>query len=200
MTFQSDGFQELIGSLDEFAQHLKKAQSCSYHWRWAIEALHSALQNAMVLALAGTWDVRTLKPHHAKKLIAKQHIEFDANLRATAQLDSFPGLYGKIQDPEMMGQYTHSRRLEPSPSMDEAVSWLNVTRYELKHFRVQTVLFDAAIWPKFCIECLAVIRFLVHDSNNIFWFRRSTQIRAARALVAAENATERIRGVYESEI
>lgn len=198
-SFRSDVDTELIESLEEAVLHLSRVDEAPYQWRWIVEAMHSAVQNAMVSALAGTWDVRTLRKREAKKLVQEQHTELTelgVRLRATAKLDDFLNLYSKIKNPSVMGQFTHSKPYKATNSVDESISWLRDTRNLLKHFRVQTVEFDVSHWPEHCLNCLMVVRFLVEKSNNIVWHSPSKELLASSALTSAELALEAVRVQY----
>lgn len=197
LLFETDQYDEAIESLLEFTRHVQDVYAQPSKWRWAIRALHSAVQAFMVLALQGTWDVKTLRPRQAQKVLKTEHCVPDLVLEAEAQLDDFPNLYTKIKDPEMMREYSHSRAFEPENEVDDAIEWLNKTRNQLQHFRSMCWSIYTYDFPSKCQACLSVIAFLHFECNNITWFPRSNAGRAQRAIKEANQAVDNLRKRYQ---
>ena len=57
----TDEFLETVSALEAAANELERARTDPYRWKWAILALHSALQGMMVIALQDSQDSK-LKP------------------------------------------------------------------------------------------------------------------------------------------
>jgi hypothetical protein len=213
----TDAEHEAVGALEATAQFLEAVESDPSMWKWAIIALHNAVQGFMVLALQGTWNVTVLRREQRKRKLEAQRDYYRAQnagdeaaaevaneimLFGDAELASFEDLYGRIKSPDFgMIQFMNSRYYEPRPTDDRCMECLNDVRNEFAHFVPSRRRYLLTRFPAITETGLHVISFLLHQSNNIRWFqgsdRDSLRPRVDRALGRANEALARISADYE---
>jgi hypothetical protein len=209
--------KEAVDALEMTARFLKEVETNPDRWKWAIIALHNAVQAFMVLALKGTWSVTVEhRDQRTKKLKAQQ--EFyrateagDKEAAAAANevmvfgegdLAAFIRLYDRTKDPKgIMRQYTNSKVFVPRAKDDMCMECLNNTRNEFMHFMPMTRGFLLTQFPAITDTGLHVIAFLVNESNNVTWHRGidedDFEPRVHAALERAYAALARIQADYE---
>ena len=207
---------EAVGALEATTHFLLAVESDPSMWKWAIIALHNAVQGFMVLALQGTWNVTVQRREQRdRKLKARREYyrarevgdEQAANefneimLFGEADLAPFAELYGRIKTPDHgMIQFMDSRYFEPRPTDDQCIECLNDLRNEFIHFVPSRRRFLLARFPAITQAGLHVITFLLHDSRNIRWFhgsdRENLKPRVELALRTATEALARIAASY----
>jgi len=107
---QTDESEEAVSSLEMFGDTVAYLDADIYRWKWAILALHSAVQGFMVLALRGSnsFDVLSREAAKAWTEAAKRGVP-----RPGERLDSYGGLYRKVKSNRMLRYYEISKKFEP---------------------------------------------------------------------------------------
>jgi hypothetical protein len=112
---------EAVCAIEKCGESLARVEIDIYQWKWAILAMHIALQTTMVLALQGTWPIMVLKKE-IREPVLRAHAgvgEFSAPDRtgqpAAYELDYFLELYDRVKKQAFMGQYMHSQAFRPGP-------------------------------------------------------------------------------------
>jgi hypothetical protein len=181
-------------------------------WKWAILALHNAVQGFMVLALTGSTNWGALRDEDVS---AKVQAEF-AYRNATAANDSagarqvnqtmlsgparlapFLTLYNRIKSSDWwMLKYTNSRSYVPRPTDDVCMSNLDSVRNEFAHFVPMTRGFLLTQFPAMTETGLHVIDFLARESGNIQWLPEADERRFEAAYDRALSALGKIQLDY----
>jgi hypothetical protein len=207
-----DSQRDAVEALEHTAFFLEKARTDIDWWKWAIVALHNAVQGFMVLALQGSWNVTVLRrDQRERKLRAYQehlqaldagdkeaaHAANQVMLFGDAELAPFEELYGRIKSNDQgMLQFMDSRCYEPRPTDDQCMECLDDLRNELLHFVPSGRHFLLTRFPAVTETGLHIISFLVNESNNIRWFEPGRhgrlKVRVERALTESEKTLSRI--------
>lgn len=212
-----DERSDAVGALEMTVLCLEAAETDPQRmWKWAVIALHNAVQAFMVLALKSTWNVRVLQRDQRKKKVeaerayrraieagndADAEAAFAIMIAPDGDLAAFIHLYQRIKDPKgAMRQFTHSRHFEPRPSDDQCMECLNNIRNELMHFVPNSWHFLLKQFPAITKTGLHVIGFLLNKSNNITWYPglddQDLEVRAAAALARGNEAAARLSAAY----
>jgi hypothetical protein len=209
--------KEAVDAIEMTARFLEEVEANPDRWKWAIIALHNAVQAFMVLALKGTWSVTVLnRAQQTRKLRAQRELyraleagDDAAAARANevmlfgdSDLAAFIELYDRIKDPDgIMLQYVHSEVFVPRAKDDRCIRDLVRTRDEFSNFVPMTRGFLLTQFPAITETGLHVISFLVNESNNITWFpgidEDDYEPRVHDALERAKTALIRIQEAYK---
>ncbi len=212
----TDTEHEAVRALEATAQFLEEAESDPTKWKWAIIALHNAVQGFMVLALQGTWNVTVLRrEQRERKLKAQQDYyrarkagdEAAANaaneimLFGEAELAPFEHLYARIKSPDYgMRQFMESQHFTARPGDDQCIECLNDLRNEFIHFVPSRRRMLLTRFPAVTEAGLYLISFLLRDSKNIHWFhgrdRQNLKPRAENAIDRCMASLTRINKEY----
>jgi hypothetical protein len=215
--FSTDERKEAVDAIEMTARFLEEVESNPHRWKWAIIALHNAVQAFMVLALQGTWSVTVLnRTERTRKLLAQREFyraieagDEEAAAKANqvmlfgdGDLATFIQLYGRIKDPDgIMEQYVNSVVFVPRAKDDKCMECLAKTRNEFSHFTPKMRRFLLTRFPAMTETGLHVISFLVNESNNIRWFHGidedDYEQRVQHALQRATAALLRIQAAYK---
>ena len=193
----TDEFLETVLALEDTADELERAKSDRYRWKKAIQALHSAVQGMMVLALQGSNKLRILKREDAERWL--DAYENDASLPADLQMDKFLELYKKIKSDTMLF-YMDSKKFTPQGTQGRSVKQLNRLRNQFIHFTPCTFILALNGLPEMTLDCLNIAWFLAWNSNNVAWDVKDNgdelKQRAERALRAAAQAAQEMKEAY----
>lgn len=163
---RTDEKQELISSVRMVHKMLNSTSDDLEYWKWVLIALHNAMQGAMVLSLRGGNNLRVMPD----KLAAKWLEAYEKGKQMPPEkLDSFPGLYKKVKDNEVMGLFIHSRALPQDPELDRSIEVLLVLRNQFIHFTPQGWSIELSGMPSICVKILEAILFLCWNSGNVIW-------------------------------
>jgi hypothetical protein len=118
--FRTDEAEETLSALEIVADALLRVRSNLYQWKWAILALHGAVQGFMVLALRGSNGLHALRDEDAQRwLEAHDRGEpYPTNLK----LDDFLSLYDKIKGERMLFFVEAGASLRPGPKVGASTS------------------------------------------------------------------------------
>jgi hypothetical protein len=198
-----DDLGAAVDALEVGVNFMEQAQTNAQRLRWAIIAIHQALQGFMVTALRGTEGSRPLAQNSAKRLLRelRDYVARRGPFPSQARrLDDFLNLYLKVKDPSAagMGQLVTSRAFGAEPEDDRATKELNDLRNIFVHLTPGTwILYPAdAIAP--LRSALKVISFLAFESQNILWTAHAEDMQAqTRQLVArGSQSLDRLSAVY----
>lgn len=176
---RTDPAEEAISGLEMFAESLGSVASDPYRWKWAILALHGAVQGFMILGLRGSNNLDVLSPA-AVKIWAQAVQAGNRPPSDKERLDSLLGLYAKVKSQRML-KYTTSKRFEPRGTNEASIKMLNSLRNDFIHFVPKRWSFEVSGLPMICSDCLDLIEFLGWECGNVTWTERSLEARARRA-------------------
>ena len=198
-----DDLGAAVDALEVGVNFMEQPEANAQRLRWAIIAVHQALQCFMVTALKGTEGSRPLAQKSAKRLV-RQLLAYAARRgRFPSQpqrLDSFSDLYAKVKDasPTGMGQLVISKPFRAEPEDDRAIEKLNELRNGFVHCTPGTSILDpaAAIAP--LRSALKVISFLAFESQNILWSACPEEMEAQTEQLVARGgrSLDRLSAVY----
>ncbi|MGA3058424.1 MAG: hypothetical protein ABSE70_10390 [Candidatus Limnocylindrales bacterium] len=180
---RTDAQEEAVSALEMFSDSLGAIATNRYRWKWAVLALHAAVQGFMVLGLRGSNDFDVLSPAAAKDWLAAVEAgdppPFDQK-----RLDTFLGLYRKVKSDRML-RYVNSKQFHPGKTHDRSLAILNELRNEFTHFLPKHWSLEVSGLPAICGDCLDLIEFLGWDSGNVMWIGDDVEVRTRRALAEA---------------
>ena len=180
---RTDTQEEAISALQMAASSLEAIAIDCYRWKWAVLALHAAVQGFMVLGLRGSNDFEVLSSAAAKDWLAAVEAG-DPPPLDQKRLDSFLGLYRKVKSDRML-RYVNSKQFRPGKTHDRSLAMLNELRNEFTHFLPKHWSLEVSGLPSICGDCLDLIEFLGWDSGNVMWIDEGSETRAHRALAEA---------------
>jgi hypothetical protein len=194
---RTNSFLETVSALETFTDELRLVGQDAYRWKWAILALHGALQGMMVLALQGSHGLHVLKEEDATRwLEAHAH---GGPYPTDLKLDDFLGLYDKIKGDQML-MYSHSCKFRPQGTQGASIKQLNRLRNEFVHFTPRVWALELTGLPAICNDCLDIADFLARQSNNVTWPDAELAARATTAFEAARTLLVNLARRYESEV
>jgi len=156
----------------------------------------------MVCALAGSDGTRPL--NHKRKDILCYIQELHAYSttgkypqRPPNALDTFPSLYEKVKDPDMMRQYVDSRPFKSPAQCDEFdthIHDLNEYRNKFQHFTPNILwVVEPACFVEPAKAALWLIHFLAFECGNILWLAYP----ASQSVKAGSLLKEGLRAIQE---
>ncbi len=193
----TDSYVEAVSALEVLAEVLCRVSADAYRWKWAVIALHSAVQGMMVLALQGSHGLHALKEQDAARWLEAHQKggPYPEDLR----LDGFLDLYKKIKS-DVMLIYAHSRKFTPQGGQGESLRKLNELRNQFIHFTPQVFALDLSGLPSLCLDCMDIAQFLGWESGNVIWADQRLQERGKDAFEAARKALVSLKQQYEEEV
>ena len=193
----TDEFGETVSALEAAADELERARTDPHRWKWAILALHCAVQGMMALALRGSNNLRILKPEDAKRFL--DAVESGEPYPSDLKMDDFLSLYKKIKSDTMLF-YMDSKKFAPQGTQGRSVKRLNRLRNQFIHFTPCTFILALNGLPEMTIDCLNIAWFLAWDSNNVGWDVKDDgdelKQRAEKAFRAAAQAAQEMKEAY----
>jgi hypothetical protein len=216
----TDTEHEAIGSLEALADFLEDVETDPDHWKWAIIALHNAVQGFMVLALNGSQSWGALRDEDIA-LKCKAEVDFwkakaagdDVAAEAAnnimlwnppkkpAKLAQFLDLYKRIKRQEWPMDQGMSSKVYPKRKTDDrCMQDLNRVRNEYAHFIPGGRNYLLSQFPAMTATGLHIISYLVNDSGNIYFHRvrkgNASEVRFDKAMTQAKEALARISAEY----
>jgi hypothetical protein len=190
---RTDERQEFISSMRMVHKCLISVEDDIEQWKWAVIALHNAVQGAMVQALRAGNDFRIMPEKLAQKCY-QAHREDKSWPKV--KMDSFPNLYKKVQSQEMMLFYTHSKILPSDPDRDYCVNKLLELRNSFIHFMPQGWSIEVSGLPHICISLIEMIKFLCWESGNVIWYEESESTTASELVSESLGAAHQLSKSY----
>jgi hypothetical protein len=148
-----DRQDDALIALELFCDSIEKAPRDLRCWKYAILAMHSALQGFICISISNGNSLLTLKKHHMKKWL--EAYEKDEDYPET-QLDYFMDLFDK-------------RFSSNSGVIRDSINWLNNTRNMFIHFNADrfSVCHRSA---HHCVsEALKAIKLTPSMANGVFF-------------------------------
>lgn len=164
--YRTDEETEAADALQIAARFAEETLSDIRMWRWALIALHSAVQGFMALSLRHGNGLAALTEESAAAWLAAY--EANASSYPEEKLDSYLGLYKKIKSTSY-GTIGGNRRFVPRGSQGWSIRRLNRIRNEFIHFTPKGWSLQLAGLPQICLDALAVVAFLGWETSNIHW-------------------------------
>lgn len=161
---RTDELKEAVFALKEYRIRARRARMDNYEWKWALLAIHNAMQGFMVCALRGTSGLNVLKKEIAREWIRAHRAGEEL---PQEEMDYFLALYKKIKS-KMMLQFEESSAFAPSGTQTSSVKKLNRWRNKFIHYLPCHWSIDVRDLPALCGDVLDVIYFLNNSINIDF--------------------------------
>lgn len=190
---RTDERQEFISSVRMVTTSMAAARHEFEHWKWAVIALHNAMQGAMVMALRGTNNFRVMPEKLAEKCIEAHR---EGKPWPKEKLDTFPNLYTKVRSDEAMSFYVHSRALPQDADLDKNIELVLQLRNQFIHFTPQGWSLEISGMPGICESILSAISFLCWESGNIIWYSRESAEQARQEIERAIELSKELNREY----
>lgn len=192
-----DAYQdtEISKSLEKVAEELARAPDDPYSWKWALIALHNAMQATIVRAIAGGDGSGALDKKSQQKLAA----EFRARIEGNASIPDagWPRLAG------FMELYERCKERRPhaarAPELEADVGRLDWIRGELIHYKPSNHLtLLLAEWPQRTLRCLDFIESLMpgRPTGGAQWLYEHDGELAERSLGRARERAKQLDARY----
>ena len=136
--FESDLGSDIVGGLSlaaRLSEGLKTNQSA---WKWCVVAVHSTLQSAMILVLAGSDGAGAYKEKSQERYRAWIRGELEGSQYPDVRLAGFEQLYKWVKEPDK----TDGKPLKSSTTQDHFILRLNTRRDNLSHHEELAWLMD----------------------------------------------------------
>lgn len=158
----TDDKSDIVSSLEMFSGALDKVADDLAAWKWAVIAIHSALQGAIAchLRAAGN-NLLVAKPEDAELWLSAH--DKDSAL-PEMKMDWFPSLYDKLKKFEIEGY-----RFTPKDSQGGSINKINEYRNDFVHFMVNGFSLEVSGLPKMCKDCIDVISELDNHTLENRW-------------------------------
>ena len=176
---KSDEQREALRALEILHGHLGLAEREPISWKWALVALHNAVQNFIVASLAGPALLGVLRPHIAERW--EQTVAGLLDRGSPPIPDYFLDLYQHMK--EVTG-------FRPPIETDVAVARLNEHRNAFIHFTPASWLVHLNELPGLAQDCLVVVERLGWKPGHIDWQEDALRESAEREFRACLEALE----------
>ncbi|HEY3215014.1 MAG TPA: hypothetical protein VGK93_00840 [Candidatus Eisenbacteria bacterium] len=177
---RTDEQNEAVRALEMARSQLTLAGKDPLAWKWALVALHNAIQNFVAASTSGPARLGTLK-----SFIAEKWLE-------TARTD--PGSVDSIPDyfPDLYARMKRETGLHFPAAIDLSVLRLNEFRNSFIHFTPSSWLIHLDELPGLALECLKVLEALGWDPGCIVWREEAFKDSAHRELEECRTLLERL--------
>jgi hypothetical protein len=189
---RTDETEEAVSAIEMVSESIMMVEADIYRWKWALVALHSAVQGFMVLALRGGNGLAVLRDDVASAWLGAH--EMNAPYPED-RLDTYDNLYRKVKS-DCMLMYTHSKKFVPVGSQSSSIKGLKHLRNQLIHFVPRGWLLECSGLPALFSDCLDLIDFLGWECGNVIWLQHPLESRAKAAIVSTRSAIFRLRQIY----
>lgn len=194
--------EQATDALRVLAELIPRAPTDPYLWKWVVSLMHDALHGFMGLALRGSHGAQLLTPEQEQQTYARWAEERRlGRLIAPSeprQIDSFLNLYQKIQDPERMEHFMHSKAFSPTPVQDKAIRWLDSYWNELTFYSDTTLGLTVSWFPTMILECLNVVKWLLEESHTMMLFPEE-EVRAREMIRRVSDAAKPLVDLFASD-
>lgn len=167
ITIETDEQHEGARSLEMLYQELSKVHRDMYAWKWAILALHSAVQNFIVCAISGTDQTGALKEEDRKKWL--EHYEKKLG-PPEVKLATFLILFERMK--KLTGFHE---------KVDADMANLNDFRNDFIHYTPKGWTIHAEGLPEIFLRCLKIVEFLGWNPGKIHWYEDDDRLVAQRS-------------------
>ncbi len=160
--------EDAICSFELFVEELPKVMSRPHHWKWAVISLHNSLQGFMILSLGNMQNILKTKSFEEWE----KRFEPGEHKLVPLKLKYFNDLYKQIKS-DTMKRMPNSKPFVPNSTHDRSVSRLNNLRNEFTHYIPSDRAFNLRDRAKDLLDVVSIIEFLVKESNNILFAKKS---------------------------
>jgi len=164
-------------------------------WRWAVIALHNAVQGFMVLSLRHGNGLLALSDKSYKEWM--EAYEKNESYPIKEKLDDYLNLYKKVKSSEL-GTIGGNTNFTPKETQGTSIKKLNEIRNEFIHFTPKGWSLEVDGLPQICIDCAALIEFLGWKTDNIYWHNPSYKEQAQLCCKKLITQMEDLNSVYSS--
>jgi hypothetical protein len=165
----TDELQELLDALRKVRAELEAARTDDHAWKWAIHALQSAVQNAIVAAISGTDGLGALTERSARA--RRDDYENEGGEYPDARLAGFRELYRRMRA---------QTGFPTDPGVDEDVGRLVRLRNEFEHFAPKGWSVQLAGLPRIFRNLLRIVAHLGWSPGHILWYEEEHEAEARR--------------------
>lgn len=197
---------ELSGAADALAvstEFLEQSLTDVQRLRWALIAMHEAIQCVMVCAVSGSSGIVALNQRR------KDVQEWAERLRGYAEgkgevvsqpqaLDHFMSLYEKTKDESVMRHFVESKPFVPGAWDDTAMHRLNDYRNRYIHVLPGGFLLEVALAIDTMRRVVRIIEFLAFESKTFEWKieYRGMSDSLRESIARSNTALEQLNGMY----
>lgn len=158
----TDEGSDVLGSLEHCERSLRLAMETPSEWKWAIVALHNAVQGSLVCHLAGTALVGHLSPKSAKEWLA--WLNGDRSGPAPREFMGDPlTLLKRASGSELRIEEGCGLIVDVNAEQFKAFESLNVLRREFAHFSPKGWSIELDGLPRIFRGCLEIISMIAAD-------------------------------------
>jgi hypothetical protein len=182
--------------LEMTAEQLVRAAVDPYRWKWIIVGLHNALTGLMALAVERSDLLGAMTDDYAKAWWAanKRGERTDKEPR----LAPFMELFSRVQSPDRMHRYGHSKALIATTDQTEQMERLNRWRNDFLHWKPVGWNIEVRGYAEMIETCLGVADFLAFECGNVFQSGSDALTRRASAAVeSCKGSLKEIRRAYQ---
>lgn len=171
---ETDERIEAVRALEFLEYALRHITEDLYYWKWAIIALHNAVQAFIICAISGTAGLGAIK----ERIVAQwlKAYETGGGSYPDLKLDWFPELYNRMKE-----QLNFTSPL----GVDESVDCLNNFRNKFVHFTPQGWSLEVNGLPEIAARCLEVVKFLGWEPGHITSYEGEILEKAKKHYIAA---------------
>jgi hypothetical protein len=182
---------EAARALEKLRRELEDVRAGDpYAWKWALIALHNAMQNMMVSTLAGSAGLGVLTEKTRRKWL--EAYERRSGCYPEEKLDFFLSLYERLKC---------EAEFAATPDVNEAVRWLNAHRNDFIHFLPRAYVLLLYGLPETAGDCLSVVRCVGWEHDEVpFWNDAEDEALARRELDACLRLLLELAQDYEQAV
>jgi len=158
-----DGPKDVVASLSHVSNCIALVETDPAAWKWAILALHNALQGAMTCHLKGTAGVGHLSKKSAEEMLAWQHEAKDQNSRPRMQQAKPEDLFKRLHRPQSRFEVGCGRMLLITARQKNSFKFLNDLRNEFTHFSIDGWGLELSGLPQIFDNILDIIYMISED-------------------------------------
>lgn len=164
---QTDEQHEAARALEMFHHQLILIKDDVYYWKWAIIALHNAVQAFIVCAISGTDQLGALKPKDAEEWLNAYYRRLTPP--SDVRLDFFPELYKRAKE---------KTGFKASEDFDMDIETLTALRNDFIHFTPKGWSLEVSGLPQIFLNCLTLIEYLGWNAGCINWYEEPDENQA----------------------
>ena len=177
---RTDEQVEGVRALEMARSQLALAGKDPLAWKWALVALHNAVQNFVAASTSGPAGLGTLKSFIAEKWL-------ETGRTAPGSVESIPDYF-----PELYDRMKRETGMTFSAAIDLSVLRLNEFRNSFIHFTPSSWLIHVDELPGLAQECLKVVEALGWDAGCILWREEAFKEKARREVEECKALLERL--------
>lgn len=189
-----DEIEDFIISIELAAELSERLDDKPGYWKWFCQAVHAALQGAMVRAISGTAQIGALEQRDARhwaEWLEKRRVEPSAPMPTSQKLADFNELLKRIQQPEFMAEYGGDP-VGLSGTDEQLIRRLHTEiRNGLVHFKPMSWSIEVDLLRKCTTSALQLFQSLIEHQAVCYRLDKSQQSRLDSALLALKNLSSK---------